>query len=115
MVRSYSADRQYTWTPTEAGEYTLKVTLRDAAGKTAEASKQFTVEAAPAEFVRGDVDLNGKVELEDVLELQKYIAKMTVLSEEQLLRAKVTDDGKEPNLNDVLKIQKYLAKSIGEL
>ena len=115
VVRSYSTDRQYTWTPDEAGEYTLKVTIRDAAGKTAEKSMQFSVEGTTAEIVRGDVDLNGKVELEDVLELQKYIAKMTVLSEEQLLRAKVTDDGKEPNLNDVLKIQKYLAKSIGEL
>ena len=74
----------------------------------------FTVTEKPDTILRGDVDLNGKVELSDVLMIQKYLAKMITLSEDQLKAGDVTDDGKV-DVSDVLKIQNYLAKKIAEL
>ena len=100
--------------PQSEGSYTLKVTLRDAQGKTAEKTMSFTVTEKPSTILRGDVDLNGKVELSDVLMIQKYLAKMITLSEDQLKAGDVTDDGKV-DVSDVLKIQNYLAKKIAEL
>lgn len=115
VVREYAPANSYTWVPQTAGSYTLKVTLKDAQGKTAEKTLGFTVTEKPGGTVmRGDVDLNGKIELNDVLTLQKYIAKQISLSADQLKAADVTDDGKA-DVADVLKIQNYLAKKIAEL
>lgn len=115
VVREYAPANSYTWVPQTAGAYTLKVTLKDAQGKTAEKTLSFTVTKKPdGTVIRGDVDLNGKVEVSDVLTLQKYIAKQVALSADQLKAADVTDDGKA-DVSDVLKIQNYLAKKIAEL
>lgn len=115
VVREYAPSNSYTWVPQTEGTYTLKVTLKDAQGKTAEKTLSFTVTKKPSGTVmRGDVDLNGKIELNDVLTLQKYIAKQISLSADQLKAADVTDDG-NADVSDVLKIQNYLAKKIAEL
>ena len=114
VVRDYAPSNSYGWVPQSEGSYTLKVTLRDAQGKTAEKTMSFTATEKPSETVRGDVDLNGKVELSDVLMMQKYLAKIITLSEDQLKAGDVTDDGKV-DVTDVLKIQNYLAKKIAEL
>lgn len=114
VVRDYAPTNSYGWVPQSKGSYTLKVTLRDAQGKTAEKTMSFTVTEKPDTILRGDVDLNGKVELSDVLMIQKYLAKMITLSEDQLKAGDVTDDGKV-DVSDVLKIQNYLAKKIAEL
>lgn len=114
VVRDYAPSNSYGWVPQSEGSYTLKVTLRDAQGKTAEKTMSFTVTEKPGTIIRGDVDLNGKVELSDVLMMQKYLAKIITLSEDQIKAGDVTDDGKV-DVTDVLKIQNYLAKKIAEL
>lgn len=114
VVRDYAPSNSYGWVPQSEGSYTLKVTLRDAQGKTAEKTMSFTATEKPGTIIRGDVDLNGKVELSDVLMMQKYLAKIITLSEDQIKAGDVTDDGKL-DVTDVLKIQNYLAKKIAEL
>lgn len=114
VVRDYAPSNSYGWVPQSEGSYTLKVTLRDAQGKTAEKTMSFTATEKPGTIIRGDVDLNGKVELSDVLMMQKYLAKIITLSEDQIKAGDVTDDGKV-DVTDVLKIQNYLAKKIAEL
>ena len=113
-VRDYAPSNSYSWVSQSEGSYTLKVTLRDAQGKTAEKAMSFTVTEKPVTIIRGDVDFDGKVDLSDLLMIQKYIAKMIALSEDQLKAGDVTDDGKV-DVSDVLKIQNYLAKKIAEL
>ena len=61
----------------------------------------------------GDVNGDGKATMEDVVLLQKYIAKLVELIPEQLKLADVNGDG-DVNMLDVTTIQKYIAKLIPE-
>lgn len=56
----------------------------------------------------GDVNCDGKVDIDDVTETQKYVANMISFTEEQQKIADVTKDGKI-NVDDVTLIQKYVA------
>ncbi|MGN0551264.1 MAG: starch-binding protein, partial [Acutalibacteraceae bacterium] len=114
VEQAYSSTNSFVWTPKAAGTYTIEVTIKDANNKLAKKTIEVTVTDA-AEFKRGDVDMNGTVNMNDVLLVQKYLAKITTLSEEQLERARITHTTGDPVMNDVLQIQKYLAKIVSEL
>lgn len=62
----------------------------------------------------GDVNGDGRVTLDDVLMLQKFLAKMNDLNPAQQAAGDVDHNG-DITLNDVIMIQKYLAKMIPEL
>ncbi len=69
------------------------------------------------EAVYGDVNNDGKVNMEDVTSLQKIIAKLTTHESyggNSELNSDCNHDGKV-NMEDVVHIQKYLAKLIPEL
>ncbi len=57
----------------------------------------------------GDVNLDGNVKIQDATLIQKYLAKLSDLNEQQLTTADVTEDGKV-NIKDATAIQKYIAK-----
>lgn len=59
----------------------------------------------------GDVNGDGNINLKDVLEIQKHLARMITLSEEQVTAGDVNFNEKL-ELSDVLEIQKYLAHVI---
>ncbi len=59
----------------------------------------------------GDADLNGKVNVKDATQVQKYTAKMLTLEGIAFTQADVTGDGKV-NIKDATAIQKYVAKII---
>lgn len=59
----------------------------------------------------GDINKSGDITLADVLFIQKFIAKIVRLSDEELMLGDITGDG-SVNLADVLMIQKVLAKII---
>ncbi len=59
--------------------------------------------------VFGDVNLDGNVKIQDATLIQKYLAKLSDLNEQQLTTADVTEDGKV-NIKDATAIQKYIAK-----
>lgn len=65
------------------------------------------------EGLLGDVDLNGEVSIKDVTLLQKYLASMESLDEQQFANAKVMKDGSVSIVNATA-IQKYLANVITE-
>ena len=70
------------------------------------------------EYVLGDADLNGKVDIKDATLLQKYIALISTLSDEAVAVSDVDGDDKI-TIKDVTTIQKYVAGfdtgfSIGE-
>lgn len=62
----------------------------------------------------GDVDCDGEITITDATLIQKHIANMISLTEEQQKVADVTNDGKI-NIDDVTPIQKYIAGNITEL
>lgn len=59
----------------------------------------------------GDVTGEGDINLQDVLEIQKHLAGIIVLSEEQVTAGDVNFSGKL-EVSDVLEIQKYIARII---
>ena len=67
--------------------------------------------AVDGSILYGDVDVNGKVDMEDVVFYQRCIAQLTKMSPAGAIRGEVTGDGKR-NLEDVVEIQRYLAKLI---
>lgn len=64
----------------------------------------------------GDVDNNGRVNVSDVLYLQKYLAKLVPMNSSQLMVANLTDfHTYTVTLNDVIELQNYLAGLEDEL
>ena len=57
-----------------------------------------------------DINLDGKVSITDVTELQKFIANTTTLNNEQMAVADANKDGKI-NITDVTYIQQFIANS----
>ena len=47
VVREFFTSNKFTWVPTEAGEYTVKVTVKDSNGKTASKSLNYTITEKP--------------------------------------------------------------------
>ena len=64
-----------------------------------------------AEYMYGDADLNGKINVKDATTIQKYAAKMLTLDEVAKIQADVTGDLKV-NVKDATSIQKFIAKLI---
>ncbi|MCR5635840.1 MAG: dockerin type I repeat-containing protein [Clostridiales bacterium] len=60
----------------------------------------------------GDVDGDGKCAMQDVVETQRYIAKLKGLTDKQLKAADVDEPYGEVNMIDVVCMQKYIAKLI---
>ena len=59
--------------------------------------------------VLGDVNGDGKVNIKDATQIQKFAAKLFELTEDEILRADVNNDSKV-NVKDATVIQKYVAK-----
>lgn len=71
-----------------------------------------TTTTEPAvEYIYGDADLNGKVNVKDATTVQKYAAKLIELDETAFAQADVTGDSKV-NVKDATAIQKLVAKLI---
>ena len=64
--------------------------------------------------VRGDVDLNGKVDVMDVILLNKALFGKANITAQQITNADVDDSGK-PEFSDSLKIMRYIVKLIDVL
>jgi len=62
-------------------------------------------------YLFGDVDLSEKISIKDATSMQKALARMTTLSDLQLIISDVNSDGKV-NVKDVTAIQKYCANII---
>lgn len=77
-------------------------------GRTAWLSEQFYPDNVQAEYILGDADLNGKINIDDVTLIQKFIADIAQLESSQLKVADITED-KNISIDDATDIQKYLA------
>lgn len=73
--------------------------------------KQYGGGDTPPERKFGDVTGDGNINVQDVLEIQKHLAQVIVLREEQITAGDVNFNGKL-EVSDVLEIQKYIARII---
>lgn len=71
--------------------------------------KAITVKDSQPEQLIGDVNSDGEINIDDATALQKHIAEISILSDEQLANADVIRDG-EINIEDVTAIQKAIAE-----
>jgi alpha-amylase len=71
----------------------------------------FEVVTIAPEYYVGDVDQDGELSIADATEIQKYLAKISDLDEEQMFLADFDGDG-EVDIADATDIQKRLAKLI---
>ncbi len=124
LVFSQSVSANATITTTLAGEYVFSFGLDTSRlgvtyPKTAAASLSLKIEPteeqiaqlAQSSFVYGDTDLDGDVNIIDATYIQRHLAKLTTLTDEQIKRAKVSG-GDELNIIDATYIQRKLAKLI---
>lgn len=87
---------------------------KDAQQAEVNAKKDALYAATQALRKMGDIDADGEITLQDVLAVQKYIARVEQLDDLQLAAADTDHNGKA-ELNDVLLIQKFLSKMIPAL
>ena len=115
IFRNYSSSNTFVWTPQVAGTYSVKVTLKDANNLTATKTVSFTITESAPEIISGDIDLDGRVTLYDLLALQYYFAQQMELSDVQKEAGTVCGNTGDPNLRDLLSIQQYMASIISSL
>ena len=73
-------------------------------------SVMLTVSAySDSKFANGDVDLDEKLSIRDATDIQKYLAKKLLLTQQQMRLADFNLDG-EVNIRDTTNIQKVIAK-----
>lgn len=86
-----SADSGYVTVTVRYNEYTAEFTVR-----------------IKSKALLGDVNLDGKINIKDATAIQKHIAKLADLDDNNLKVADVNGDGKV-NIKDATEIQKYIA------
>lgn len=104
------SDAAYPMTMT-SGNYYVYLVGDGKSFDPAKADARFTYEAG---YTLGDVDGNGKVNINDALELLNFLAEKTVLEGNNLKAADVDKTG-AVNINDALKLLNYLAEKIPTL
>ncbi len=104
------SDAAYPMTMTSGTYYVYLV----GDGKSFDATKADASFTYDAGYTLGDVDGNGKVNINDALELLNFLAEKTVLEGNNLKAADVDKTG-AVNINDALKLLNYLAEKIPTL
>ena len=60
-------------------------------------------------IVKGDIDGNGELTIDDITMFQRYLAEMIVLDSNQFVAAYVKDDGNF-NIKDITELQRVLSE-----
>ena len=98
------------------GTYTVTVSKAD------HVTKEYTVDIYNPEMLLdleiyqyGDVDSNGRIDLDDVVALLRHVSRAQVIRDPyQLAAGEIVDDG-ALNLDDVVKLLRYVSRAIPEL
>lgn len=87
------------------GDNKLSIKCKSSSGLTR--TYTLTITRETPTYTLGDVDNNGKININDALIITRYVNGKTTLDSQQLLAADVTKDGKV-NINDALKITMFI-------
>ena len=113
------ADGKYTFSNVSTGTYTLKAkssdgSLNGSASVTVAADSISNADVILQKWQKGDVDMNGKIDINDANIMKQYLAGNTTLSPEQLALFDVTGDNKV-DVNDPNQVLQWLAGNIPTL
>lgn len=105
-----------TFVADKAGDYLLKLTVDDSRGGSDSAEVKITaVETPPPERLKGDVDLDGDVDIIDAKLTAEYIVGLIDLSEEQRWAADVREPCRPPEKNIDVTDARWIAEFSLEL
>ena len=111
----------YSFSTVSTGTYTVKAKatvdgkeLNGSADVTVEADSISNVHVILQKWQKGDVDMNGKIDINDANIMKQYLAGNTTLSPEQLALFDVTGDNKV-DVNDPNQVLQWLAGNIPTL
>lgn len=112
-------DGKYTISNVSTGTYTLKAksddgSLNGNASVTVAADSISNADVTLQKWQKGDVDMNGKIDINDANIMKQYLAGNTTLSPEQLALFDVTGDNKA-DVNDPNQVLQWLAGNIPTL
>lgn len=112
-------DGKYTISNVSTGTYTLKAkssdgSLNGSASVTVAADSISNADVTLQKWQKGDVDMNGKIDINDANIMKQYLAGNTTLSPEQLALFDVTGDNKV-DVNDPNQVLQWLAGNIPTL
>lgn len=106
------------------GVYSVSVSVRDSSGSVVIIPTSFEIKNGsmetptkptdpvdPSDYLKGDADLSGKVNIKDASQIQKHVAKILELTAQGIKNAD-TDGNGSINIKDATQIQKYLANII---
>lgn len=110
---------KYTISNVSTGTYTLKAkssdgSLNGSADVTVKADSISNADVTLQKWQKGDVDMNGKIDINDANIMKQYLAGNTTLSPEQLALFDVTGDNKV-DVNDPNQVLQWLAGNIPTL
>lgn len=97
-----------------------EIFVSDVAGRPEQPTTQPTVPTNPpatkptepeGDYLKGDADLSGKVNVKDATLIQKYIAKVSDMTEQGKINGEVDGNGKL-NVKDATMIQKFIANIV---
>lgn len=134
VYQAYSDKNSLTFGLTADGNYSVSVNVKDAAGTVVTKSEtvwvvdgEYHFGARPDEggedntttaptdpvgdYLKGDADCNGKVNVKDATLIQKYIAKISDMTAQGMENGEVDGNGKL-NVKDATMIQKFIANII---
>lgn len=110
---------KYTFSDVSTGTYTVKAkssdgSLNGSASVTVAADSISNADVTLQKWQKGDVDMNGKIDINDANIMKQYLAGNTTLSPEQLALFDVTGDNKA-DVNDPNQVLQWLAGNIPTL
>ena len=121
QVKDYSSSAAYALSLTAEGTYEVEVSVKDAQDTVATKTVTITATAeqpdvseptTPSEpeddYLKGDADCDGVVNIRDTTAIQKHVADIIVLTEQGLVNAELDSSG-SLTVKDATYIQKYIA------
>lgn len=119
VATTTASGSSYSFSDVSTGTYTLKAkssdgSLNGSASVTVAAGSISNADVTLQKWQKGDVDMNGKIDINDANIMKQYLAGNTTLSPEQLALFDVTGDNKV-DVNDPNQVLQWLAGNIPTL
>ncbi len=121
VIKDYSAANTASFTASAEGTYKVEVAVKDSSGTVVTKSSTVTINGSggpitpdpsnpvnPGDYLKGDADCDGKVNIKDATAIQKHVASIITLTAQGQTNAEV-DSSSPITVKDATMIQKHLA------
>lgn len=112
VVKAYSSSDTYELALSTAGTYSVAVSVKDSKGDVATVTKTVTATSTdpivPGDYLKGDANCDGVVNIKDATAIQKTLVDLIKLTPQGEKNAEV-DGNAQLNIKDATMIQKHIA------